>query len=108
MRTCARIGLLVMVVMLLFSRAHADSTPPVVADLRWSDTAVGTLTGLVYDEESGIAQVVLIGPRDQRCAATMLYAGHIRVVCPATLTNPSQWRLEVLDHAGNRTRHPVP
>lgn len=103
-----RIGLLLMVAVLLINRVHADSTPPVVADLRWSDVAVGTLTGLVYDEESGVAQVTLIGPRDQRCAATMLYAGHIRVVCPATLTNPSQWRLEVLDHAGNLTRHPVP
>lgn len=87
---------------------QTDTTPPVVAELRWSNTAVGTLYGLVYDNESGIADVALVGPRGERCPATRLYASHIRVVCPATLTNPSQWRLEVLDYAGNRTRQRVP
>lgn len=95
-------------IVVLISPVQADTTPPVVAELRWSNTAVGTLYGLVYDNESGIAEVALVGPRGQRCNATMLYASHIRVVCPATLTSPSQWRLEVVDNAGNRTRHPVP
>lgn len=94
--------------LLTASLAQADTTPPVVSELRWSDRAVGTLYGLAYDNESGIADVTLVGPRGQRCAATLLYASHFRVVCPATLINPSQWRLEVVDHHGNRTRQAVP
>ena len=73
----------------------------------WRSNEPTVVTGMAYDDGMGIRAVWLENPFGERCEGSVIYSGHIRVVCP-NRNNSTEWTLIVEDVSGNRTEKKLP